>query len=76
MRAYKAKEKWYTRDELLNATGDVRNGIRKAYAASKFYKIPRTTIVNHVSEKVHGFQRWRKTALTNQMERDSGMVFI
>jgi hypothetical protein len=63
-RNYKAKKRSYARDALENAIASVRTNKRTVGQASEFFGVPRSTINNHVQNKVSGFQRGRKPALT------------
>lgn len=45
----------YTKDQLREATEDVKSGRRTSYQASIFYKIPRMTIMDRVKHR-HGFK--------------------
>jgi hypothetical protein len=69
VRRYYAKKKKYSREDLLAAIEDVRASTRNAYRASLFYKVPRTTILNHIKGKCESFKVGRKTALTETAER-------
>jgi hypothetical protein len=68
-RNYKAKKRSYTREALENAIASVRTNERTVSQASDYFGVPRSTINNHVRNKVSGFQRGRKPALTAVAER-------
>ena len=70
MRNYKAKKKGYTQESLVAAINSVRSGERNVNSASIYFKVPRSTINNHIMGKVRDFKRGRPPVLTQEAERD------
>ena len=65
----KINEKDYSDEQLSEAIEKVRSGEHNPYSASKFYKIPRTTITNHISGKTSSFRVGRPPILNNEQEK-------
>jgi transposase len=59
----------YTEEDLKLAVEKVKNGELSAYAASKKFIIPRTTIVNHVIGKNKGFKAGRPAQFSEEQEK-------
>lgn len=59
----------YTRSDLEKAIDRVKLGEISAYKASKLYKIPRSTIINHVIGKSKGFSVGRPPIFNSDQER-------
>jgi hypothetical protein len=69
VRNYKIKPKVYSLEKLRVAVGSVVCKEMTASQASRFYQIPRMTIVNHVNGKVLGYGRGRRPIFTVEQEQ-------
>ena len=70
VRTYLKKNKTYSQGNLVEAVSKCSAGELNPYRASVLYKIPRTTIQNHLQAKSKSFDIGRKPALTRFQEEN------
>ena len=70
VRTYLKKTKTYSHGSLVEAVSKCSTGELNPYRASVLYKIPRTTIQNHLHFKSKSFDVGRKPTLTHGQEEN------
>jgi hypothetical protein len=70
VRTYLKKTKTYSQGKLVEAVSKCSTGELNPYRASQLYRIPRTTIQNHLQSKSKSFDIGRKPALTRVQEEN------
>ena len=68
-RKYKIKERRYTIEKLEEAIHKVLLREMTPSRASRVFKIPRMTIVNHVNGRSKGFRSGRQPVFTHEQEK-------
>lgn len=69
VRNYRRKERIYPVDTLRKAVRQVLLRELTSSEAGRLYKIPRTTIINHVNGRSSGFNRGRRPVFTYDQEK-------